>query len=635
MNRNQFFILFLGLFALLILVSLNRSVSAAVSQPQLKWQQGGCFSSWCQTGWYASPAIADLDKDGKAEVIWGSYDVIALNGEDGTLQWRATSGSRVWPAVAVVDLTGDGSLEIIVGRGGDQVTVYNAAGQTVWTRSPFGSGEVRTLAVTDLDGDGSAEIIAGRAGSGSTRQVNVYSASGQQLTGWPARRDGEAGYGWGMYNENITVADFDNDGDKELIAPTDTHYITALDHGGNQLPANPIYGSGEVWSQVGVHVDHAVDLRGYANCGSEHRPNFANMGPAAGDLDGDGSLEIVVPGDVYNCAIGDNVNGDLYIMPWILNLDRTRWGNGTYDWTVLPAPPPNSGPLSENYSVIENSVTNAVLADLDGDGQKEIIFAAYDGRVHAYWLDKTQHGSWPYRVPGSGIRFAAEPIVVDLDADGRAEVIFTSWPQKGSNQVGQLHMLDYLGNELHRLVLPPAKNGSWNGGLAAPTIGNIDSDSDLELVIGTSHSGVIAYDLPNSASARVLWGTGRGSYERTGEAPALNDYTVQLDSTARAIAVGESTIFQVEITAGAAFTDTVELSAPSPAAGIAVSLSDINVNPPANVTLTVTDQRVSPSALPGDWVDITLSSTALGETRAVDLDVLIGGSRIYLPFVAR
>src|SRR5206468_868172 len=39
---------------------------------------------------------------------------------------------------------------------------------------------------------------------------------------------------------------------------------------------------------------------------------------------------------------------------------------------------------------------------------------------------------------------------------------------------------------------------------------------DLELVVGTVASGVVAYKLPNSANARVLWGTGRGNFERTG-----------------------------------------------------------------------------------------------------------------------
>jgi hypothetical protein len=34
-----------------------------------KWQR--CYPGlWCETGWYASPAVADLDKDGKPEVLW-------------------------------------------------------------------------------------------------------------------------------------------------------------------------------------------------------------------------------------------------------------------------------------------------------------------------------------------------------------------------------------------------------------------------------------------------------------------------------------------------------------------------------------------------------------------------------------
>ncbi|KPK04025.1 MAG: hypothetical protein AMJ56_18175, partial [Anaerolineae bacterium SG8_19] len=67
----------------------------------------------------------------------------------------------------------------------------------------------------------------------------------------------------------------------------------------------------------------------------------------------------------------------------------------------------------------------------DGNGLMEILFASYDGRLHAYWLDKTEHHQWPYNVNGTGpgIRFASEPVVADLDNDGLAEVIFTSWPE--------------------------------------------------------------------------------------------------------------------------------------------------------------------------------------------------------------
>jgi hypothetical protein len=492
-------------------------VQRGLQAPALKWQRGGCFSSWCETGWYASPAVANIDGDPQLEVIAGMYDLVALDGESGALQWRAESSNRVWPGIAVVDLTGNGSLEIVAGRHGDSLTVYNTAGGVIWTRYPFGSGEIRTLAAADLENDGSYEIIVGRASGGATRQLSVYHANGSIRAGWPARRDGEPGYGWGMYNQNAAVGDLNGDGLKEIIGPTDTHYITALDRNGNQLPANPMYGANKVWSQVGVHVSHAVDLRGYANCGSEHRPNFADSAPILADLDGNGTREVIVVGNVYNC--GTSPYTSLYHMPFIFNLDRSRWSGSGFDWTSIPTPDGAAGPRSENYNIIETAVPNPVAADLDGDGFLEILFPSYDGRLHAYWLDKTEHGSWPFEVynPAEGfLRFASEPVVADLDNDGKAEVIFASWVQKGTNKTGKLHIVNYLGNALFEVDLPPALNGNWNGAMAAPTLANIDGDPDLEVVLLTAHSGVVVYDLPGTANAVILWGTGRGSFARSG-----------------------------------------------------------------------------------------------------------------------
>ena len=66
------------------------------------------------------------------------------------------------------------------------------------------------------------------------------------------------------------------------------------------------------------------------------------------------------------------------------------------------------------------------------------------------------------------------------------------------------------------LPAPLSASATWNGALGAPTLGNLDGDPDLEVVIGTVASGVVAYDLPNTGAARVRWATGRGSYRRTG-----------------------------------------------------------------------------------------------------------------------
>jgi hypothetical protein len=208
-------------------------------------------------------------------------------------------------------------------------------------------------------------------------------------------------------------------------------------------------------------------------------------------------------------------------MPYILNRDRSRWAYGPYDWTDLPVPDASADPLAEDYNQIETAVPNPVVADLDNDGWREILYPSYDGRLHAYWLDKTEHGSWPYEVtiPAQGyIRFASEPAVVDIDNDGLAEVIFTTWTEKDSDARGQLVIVSAAGSLLHAVNLPDSGD-DWDGAMAAPTVANIDADADYEVVVGTAHTGLVAYDLPNSANARILWGTGRGTYLRAGTPP--------------------------------------------------------------------------------------------------------------------
>ena len=113
--------------------------------------------------------------------------------------------------------------------------------------------------------------------------------------------------------------------------------------------------------------------------------------------------------------------------------------------------------MSEDYNLIENNVPNPVAADMDNDGKMEILYPSYDGRMHAYWLDKTEHGNWPYSVyyPADGyLTFATEPVVADLYGDSQAEIIFASWVQKGTDQTGKLYILDHLGNPLQIVSLP-------------------------------------------------------------------------------------------------------------------------------------------------------------------------------------
>lgn len=510
-------------------VTFAPAAAQGIAAPVLKWQRGGCYDSWCEMGWYSSPAVADIDGDGKPEVIGSGYSLVVLDGATGTLEWRVKSGhdrsepnadnvGRTWPGVVVADIDGDGAPEIVTAHSNGYVSVYTADGyfESGWPKHPI-TNEFRGLSVYDLDGDGTMEVIVTGAVYGKVNTW-VYEHDGTLRSGWPQLAD-DGGYAYGVFNDNAAVGDLDGDGVGEIVIPSDVHYICAYEADGSHVSANAMYG-GKNWGQVGVWEDPDIELRGWGDCSTtraeRYRTNFAHGPATIADVDGDGTMEVVATGNVYDCDVGHPPGK--YNGVYVFNADRSRFVAGGYDWRY---PPVDTGaPLSEDYDVIENAQPNPVVADLDGDGHDEILYASYDGRMHAFWLDKTEHGNWPYSVydAGEGIyRFASEPTVADLDGDGHAEVIFASWPQKGSHKLGKLHVLDYQGNLLHEVALPAYVGSTdWNGALAAPTLDDIDGDGELEVVLNTAHSGFVAYDLPGTKGARVLWGTGRGNYQRTG-----------------------------------------------------------------------------------------------------------------------
>ncbi len=375
------------LSALCLFLAVNSGSGwAAVPAPVLKWQHGGCYNSWCETGWYSSPAVADVTGDGVLDVIGSAYSIVALDG-------------------------------------------YFLPG---WPKRPTTS-ELRGLLVADLDQEGTAEIVVNGALSSRTNTW-VYEHDGTLRPNWP-RLNNDSGYAAGVYNDNSAAGDLDGDGLLDLVVPSDVHYICAYTPAGGQLPVHEMCGD-KGWGKVGVWEDLSVELRGWGEC--------------------------------------SGVRSERY---------RTNFAGGA-----------------------------AVVADVDG--LREILFSSYDGRLHAVWLDKTEHHNWPFSVyrPAEGVwRFASEPVVADLDNDGFAEVLFGSWTRKGSYLNGMLHILDYRGDVLHEIALPAARTSSvtWNGALAAPRLANIDADDDLEIVLNTAYSGFVAYDLPGSSAARVLWGSGR------------------------------------------------------------------------------------------------------------------------------
>jgi len=87
----------------------------------------------------SSPAIADVNGDGKLDVIVGSDDnkVYALSGENGQLLWSFQTGSDVYSSPAIGDIDRDGLLDIVIGSVDGKIYRFEATkphGKVVWSK---------------------------------------------------------------------------------------------------------------------------------------------------------------------------------------------------------------------------------------------------------------------------------------------------------------------------------------------------------------------------------------------------------------------------------------------------------------------------------------------------------------------
>jgi outer membrane protein assembly factor BamB len=133
----------------------------------------------------SSPALADLDKDGRVEVIVGDdagfLHVFTIDGSE-LPGFPRLAGDRIESSPAVVDLDGDNVLDIIVGAADGYVYVWNAVGD-VRLGWPVATGDevLSSPAVADIDGDGQLNVIVGSR----NRRLYVFSADGSITPGFP------------------------------------------------------------------------------------------------------------------------------------------------------------------------------------------------------------------------------------------------------------------------------------------------------------------------------------------------------------------------------------------------------------------------------------------------------------------
>lgn len=226
------------------------------------------------------------------------------------------------------------------------------------------------------------------------------------------------------------------------------------------------------------------------------------------DLDDDGDDEIVMA----------TADGQVHA----IRADGTELPGWPVSTVTLPlatgSPAYQPGALGASWWT--SILAPVAVGDLDDDGAAEVVVADMDGRVYVFADDGSARGGFPVSIDPAysdpAIRDEANrlddvilgaPTLSDLDGDGFLEIIVAAgdrhlyvWRADGTTQPGFPVLV--VDRERMQSVDPVTHKVTWkiaSGGpvgsrgtklVGSPSVGDIDGDGDLEIVIGSNEEYV-------------------------------------------------------------------------------------------------------------------------------------------------
>ena len=268
-----------------------------------------------------------------------------------------------------------------------------------------------------------------------------------------------------------SLGDIDSDGDLDALIGIATGRVLYYKNTGTAI--NPLY------------TQRTGDGNPFNESNQSPTEN-ANLSPTLGDLDGDGDLDAIIGtadgGLLYYKNVGTAINP--------LYTQQSGEGN----------------PFSAlDKAIISNASPS--LGDLDGDGDLDAIIGAADGSLLYYKNTGTAINPLYTQQSGGGNPFDAmtkamtsstytSPSLGDLDGDGDLDAVI-------GTAEGSLLYFKNIGTAINPLYTQQVGGGnpfdSQNKAASSdtytsPSLGDIDGDGDLDVIVGTAEGKITYYE---------------------------------------------------------------------------------------------------------------------------------------------
>ncbi len=288
--------------------------------------------------------------------------------------------------------------------------------------------------------------------------------------------------------------------------------------------------NGEIRRTYYVHSDPSL-VKGFpifVGDGGEGSPKMA-------DIDGDGVRELIYPtagGDLHVLRVTSDGPQNLPGFPFRADfMDGLKAAPADpAEPSYLGAPAYQSGGVDVDLGRESFSNFAPAIADLDGDGDNDIVMVSYAGTIYVINGEGALLPGWPKRLPripscsldpenpttvpcmSTESRIArgsmAAPVLEDMDLDGKLDIIVSAFD-------GHIYVFDAEGNDVDGYPVEISYDGNFGGSVPPPNrvfttaaVADFNGDGVPDMLIGSNQ---LIGEGGNSGAVYLLDGRGNNA----------------------------------------------------------------------------------------------------------------------------